>query len=60
MQTKLGLQLLLPNNQTYSSTDRDTCIDWCMTNNDNQVQHSISVYESWYSDHKPLWIEILK
>lgn len=64
MQTKLGLRILLPNdtdiNQVYASTDRDTCIDWCMTNNASDNEQSLQVYECWFSDHKPLWLEINK
>ena len=78
------------NNQTntdntwnaYDSTDRGTCIDWCMSrcsitnqaaasqqlsNNDDNglttttttTSSRLTVYESWFSDHKPLWLEIL-
>ena len=42
----------------YASTDNKSCIDWCMTNNTNKDEHNVTVYESWYSDHKPLWLEI--
>ena len=72
--------------KAYESTDRRTCIDWCMSracpsanqqsssssrqaanssNNNSTIAQPIStttsrltVYESWFSDHKPLWLEI--
>ena len=99
MRDKLGLQFIWPASSTsssatnpntnpnswraYDSTDRGTCIDWCMrrtcvgntstaaaaeagnqpTNNDTNNNHQpiesrLTVYESWFSDHKPLWLEI--
>lgn len=63
MKSKLGLELIMPEGQSvldkaYDSTDRNTCIDWCTTNNERTQQHKITVYESWFSDHKPLWLEI--
>lgn len=57
--------------RAYDSTDRRTCIDWCMgrcfidpnqqTNDttNQQLTTRLNVYESWFSDHKPLWLEIL-
>ena len=68
--------------KAYDSTDRETCIDWCMSrcsitnqaaasqqlsNNDDNglttttttTSSRLTVYESWFSDHKPLWLEIL-
>ena len=47
----------------YSSTDRNTCIDWCLANDvvRNQLGENkinLQIYESWFSDHKPLWLEI--
>ena len=69
--------------RAYDSTDRGTCIDWCMsrstcmgntstaaaaeagnqqtndtTTNHQQMESRLTVYESWFSDHKPLWLEI--
>ena len=64
MKNKLGIQPLLPDNgntaEFYVSTDRDSCIDWCMTNVEEDGSERLTVYESWFSDHKPLWFEILK
>ena len=62
MKHNLGLELVMPAGinvkDAYDSTDRNTCIDWCMTSNERSHQHKITVYESWFSDHKPLWLEI--
>ena len=62
----LGLELVLPAKQAnqvnnskeeyYSSTDRDTCIDWCMSN--MKTTAHLKIYESWFSDHKPLFLVI--
>jgi len=60
--------------RAYDSTDRRTCIDWCMSRhvrndvtsvaveaamNQQTTNSRLTVYESWFSDHKPLWLEIL-
>ena len=92
MRDKLGLEYIwpstsqsasatatVPNWRAYESTDRRTCIDWCMSracSSANQQSSSssqqetnsrtttttttscLTVYESWFSDHKPLWLEI--
>lgn len=61
---KLGLMFLQPDghekSKFYESTDRNTSIDWCMTNNrtSQDHEHRLQIYESWFSDHKPLWLEI--
>ena len=79
---KLGLMFIWPESSTsetnvddewkaYDSTDRRTCIDWCMyrrrsIENERDDEQSVrqappyrlKVYESWFSDHKPLWLEI--
>ena len=66
--------------KAYESTDRRTCIDWCMrrvcqsqqrtSSRSQQASDSttpapmsttasrLTVYENWFSDHKPLWLEI--
>lgn len=71
--------------RAYDSTDRGTCIDWCMSrrydgndtmsvvaastanhqqtadehiNNQLNLTSRLTIYESWFSDHKPLWLEI--
>ncbi|MDQ5929397.1 MAG: hypothetical protein QG594_1176, partial [Bacteroidota bacterium] len=31
-----------------------SCIDWCLTNNSNDKSKQLSLYESVYSDHKPM------
>ena len=37
------------------TTDRGTCIDWCMTNViDGSIGYECQVYESYFSDHKPI------
>ena len=63
MKNKLGLQPILPENADkidfYVSTDRDSCVDWCMSNVTKDNSERLTVYESWFSDHKPLWLEIL-
>lgn len=62
MKDKLGLKFRMPvgfNASTfYDSTDRNTCIDWCMSNDTNSKENKLRIYESWFSDHKPLWLEI--
>lgn len=62
MKEKLGLKFIMAegtgSSRFYDSTDRNTCIDWCLTNNSNENEHNVTVYESWFSDHKPLWLEI--
>ena len=64
MKKKLGLQPILPENTNmedfYVSTDRDSCVDWCMSNVTRDDSERLHVYESWFSDHKPLWLEILE
>lgn len=43
------------------TTDRNTCIDWCLTNVKNdKLPHSAIVYESYFSDHKPIWLYVKK
>ena len=50
---------------TFSKTkthDSGSQIDWCFTNvklQNNSVYES-KVYESWFSDHKPIWLQIGK
>ena len=50
---------------TFSNTkthDSGSQIDWCFTNvklQNNSVYES-KVYESWFSDHKPIWLQIGK
>ena len=42
-----------------STTDRETCIDWCMTNaKSTKLPHEAIVYESYFSDHKPIWLYV--
>jgi exonuclease III len=52
LETTLGLKFL----HNQKTTDRDTCIDWCLTNelNNDEINYDCQVYESYYSDHKPL------
>jgi hypothetical protein len=55
MQDKLGL-VFLHNSPT---TDRGTCIDWCLTNViDGSIGYGCQVYESYFSDHKPIILTI--
>jgi exonuclease III len=55
LQQKLGLTFL----HTEITTDRGTCIDWCLTNTEsNSIQYECTVYESFYSDHKPIILAI--
>jgi hypothetical protein len=55
MQDKLGL-VFLHNSPT---TDRGTCIDWCLTNViDGSIGYGCQVYESYFSDHKPIILNI--
>jgi len=56
LQNELGLRFL----HQKMTTDRDTCIDWCLTNIDRSiVQYECNVYESYFSDHKPIILTIL-
>ena len=51
----LGLEQLV----VMPTTDRGTCIDWCATNIEQEnYPHKVIVYESFFSDHKPLWLYV--
>lgn len=52
MQSK-NLYLVIHKNSI--TTDNNTLIDLCFSNNPNIV---INIFESMYSDHKPLWFQI--
>jgi len=55
MEEELGLYFL----HDQITTDRGTCIDWCMSNvNKELVDFDFEVYESFYSDHKPLILRL--
>jgi hypothetical protein len=55
MREELGL-VFLHNSPT---TDRGTCIDWCLTNVvDGSIGYNCQVYESYFSDHKPVILTI--
>jgi hypothetical protein len=55
MQEKLGLAFL----HNSPTTDRGTCIDWCLTNViEGSIGYECQVYESYYSDHKPIILTI--
>lgn len=59
------MSLLVPkskeNDDTlYASTDRGTCIDWCIGNNQPIFKDGLTIYENWFSDHKALWLELQK
>ena len=44
-----------------STFDKNSLIDWCMHNNQINRSHiKCNVYESYFSDHKPLFVELLK
>ena len=45
-------------NITRCTTDRETLIDWCLTNATSNLRLKSFVYESFFSDHKPLWLFI--
>ena len=52
---ELGLRFL----HTQVTTDRNTCIDWCLTNVDKSlINYDCQVYESFFSDHKPIILSI--
>ena len=61
---KYGLSMLIDTKKYPSTTDNNTLLDWCLSNNrtsDNRpdtIEAESLVYESFYSDHKPLWLEI--
>lgn len=48
-----NLHLVVDNNSI--TTDNNTLIDLCFSNNQNII---INIFESIYSDHKPLWLQI--
>jgi exonuclease III len=53
---KLGLKHVLIKRPT---TDRDTCIDNVLTNVEKrELNYASMLYESYFSDHKPIWISI--
>jgi len=55
MRDKLGLSFL----HVSQTTDRKTCIDWCLTNvNHSQQSYDCVVYESFFSDHKPIILRL--
>jgi exonuclease III len=43
-------------NLSKSTTDRETLIDWCLSNAEGKNKMKFFVYESYFSDHKPLWL----
>jgi hypothetical protein len=52
---KLGLYTL----HQQVTTDRNTCIDWCLSNVDSRtINYGGEVYESFFSDHKPIVLKI--
>jgi hypothetical protein len=55
MRDKLGLSFL----HVQATTDRNTSIDWCLTNvNHSLINYDCQVYESFFSDHKPIILRI--
>jgi exonuclease III len=54
-QNDLGL---MPNVPKIPTTDHATKIDWFLSNNTNLSTMVSSVYESYFSDHKPLTLEL--
>jgi exonuclease III len=65
MHTKLGLNLQLVSSVT---TDKQTTLDWCITNEKNEdsmedsdnLKFELNVYESYFSYHKPLILMLKK
>lgn len=62
-QQEFNLRLLVPGCQDemqsfYASTDRNTCIDWCMRKDEATFKEKLKIYENWFSDHKALWLEL--
>jgi len=56
-QEKLGLQFI----HQEVTTDRNTSIDWCLTNvKESEIQFNCEVYESFFSDHKPIILTIFE
>ena len=53
---KFNFQFVNPNGFT---TDRKTTIDWIITNT-KTIEYKTYIYESFFSDHKPLWLSIKK
>jgi hypothetical protein len=51
-----GLRILIDE----STTERETCIDWILTNTKNEVLFETYIYESVYTYHKPLYLRIKK
>jgi exonuclease III len=57
MKSEFGLFPIFSKTQTHDSGSQ---IDWCFTNvitKDNLAYETI-IYESWFSDHKPIWLQI--
>jgi hypothetical protein len=48
----------MPNVPKIPTTDHATKIDWFLSNNTNLSTMVSSVYESYFSDHKPLTLEL--
>ena len=63
---KYGLSMLINTKAYPSTTDNKTLLDWCLSNartSDNlpeAFEGDALVYESCYSDHKPLWLEVMQ
>ena len=49
-----GLEATFSNTCTFFANGCNTQIDWCFTNIPKKSRKTI-VYESYFSDHKPIW-----
>ena len=59
MKSEFGLFPIFSKTQTHDSGSQ---IDWCFTNviTKDNVAYETIIYESWFSDHKPIWLQIKK
>ena len=61
----LGLQPTFLDSPTH---DKGSQLDWCFTNMPSLIIHdprearyvASGCYESWFSDHKPIWLQLAK
>jgi len=54
---EFGLEPTFKKTKTHDSGSQ---IDWCFTNiqNNYQICYESYTYETWFSDHKPIWLQI--
>jgi nucleoside-triphosphatase THEP1 len=58
--SKIKTKFCLINLINLPSTDLNTSLDWCLTNviNENEtLKYETMLYESYFSEHKPIWLK---